>query len=79
MLSDFAKAEGPWVEALCETMADNAGLLATSQDATFQNKVHLAMQAKGFGDDEEGGGCRKRRYRSSAGGQRNCLQDNHGI
>ena len=48
VLSDFAKDDGPWVEALCEAVADNAGLLATRPDATFQNKVHLAMQAKGF-------------------------------
>jgi PTH1 family peptidyl-tRNA hydrolase len=48
VLSDFAKAERPWVEALCDIMADNAGLLAKGDDASFQNKVHLAMQAKGF-------------------------------
>jgi PTH1 family peptidyl-tRNA hydrolase len=29
-------------------IADNAALLAKGDDATFQNKVHLAMQAKGF-------------------------------
>ena len=54
VLSDFAKSDRPWVEALCEAVADNAGLLATGRDSTFQNKVHLAMQAKGFfekGDD----------------------------
>ncbi len=28
VLSDFAKNERPWVEALCEAIADNAGLLA---------------------------------------------------
>jgi peptidyl-tRNA hydrolase, PTH1 family len=48
VLSDFAKAERPWVEALCDIIADNAGLLAKGEDAGFQNKVHLAMQAKGF-------------------------------
>ena len=48
VLGDFAKAERPWVEALAEAIADNAGLLARGDDATFQNKVHLAMQAKGF-------------------------------
>jgi peptidyl-tRNA hydrolase, PTH1 family len=48
VLSDFSKADGPWVEALCGAIADNAGLLATARDSTFQNKVHLAMQAKGF-------------------------------
>ena len=48
VLSDFAKSERPWVEALCEIMADNAELLAKGEDASFQNKVHLAMDAKGF-------------------------------
>jgi PTH1 family peptidyl-tRNA hydrolase len=51
VLNDFAKAERPRFEALCDIVADNAGLLATGKDATFQNKVHLAMQAKGFGND----------------------------
>jgi peptidyl-tRNA hydrolase, PTH1 family len=50
VLNDFAKSERDWVEALCEVIADNAGLLAKGADATFQNKVHLAMQAKGFLD-----------------------------
>src|SRR5215216_516264 len=49
VLSDFAKSERPWVEALCEAIADNAALLANGKDASFQNKVHLAMDAKGFG------------------------------
>jgi peptidyl-tRNA hydrolase, PTH1 family len=48
VLNDFAKDEQPWVEALCAIIADNAELLAKGQDASFQNKVHLAMQAKGF-------------------------------
>ena len=53
VLSDFAKGERPWVEALCGIIADNAELLAKGQDATFQNKIHLAMQAKGFLDSKE--------------------------
>jgi PTH1 family peptidyl-tRNA hydrolase len=48
VLGDFAKDERPWVETLVETIADNAALLAHGEDNTFQNKVHLAMQAKGF-------------------------------
>src|SRR6266540_3211235 len=48
VLSDFAKSERPWVEALCEVIADNPELLAKGEDASFQNKVHLAMDAKGF-------------------------------
>ena len=55
VLSDFSKADRPWVEALCSVIADNAGLLATARDSTFQNKVHLAMQAKGFGTTNDNG------------------------
>ena len=50
VLSDFAKSDRPWVEALCEIVADNAELLAGGEDASFQNKIHLAMDAKGFGE-----------------------------
>jgi PTH1 family peptidyl-tRNA hydrolase len=55
VLSDFAKSERPWVEALCDVIADNAELLAKGEDASFQNKVHLAMDAKGFGRPKEPG------------------------
>jgi PTH1 family peptidyl-tRNA hydrolase len=48
VLGDFAKDEKAWVSALCDIIADNAALLACGEDASFQNKVHLAMQAKGF-------------------------------
>ena len=53
VLSDFAKDEKPLVAALCDVIADNAALLAKGQDSSFQNKVHLTMQAKGFGDKKE--------------------------
>jgi peptidyl-tRNA hydrolase, PTH1 family len=53
VLSDFAKAERDWVEALTDVIADNAELLARGQDSSFQNKVHLAMAAKGFGSAAE--------------------------
>jgi PTH1 family peptidyl-tRNA hydrolase len=55
VLSDFAKSDRAWVEALCQVVADNAGLLAKGQDASFANKVHLTMQAKGFFDKDENG------------------------
>jgi PTH1 family peptidyl-tRNA hydrolase len=54
VLSDFAKSEQAWVEALTDIVADNAELLARGQDASFQNKVHLAMHAKGFGPADDG-------------------------
>jgi PTH1 family peptidyl-tRNA hydrolase len=50
VLSDFAKPEMNWVEAVCRTVADAAPLLTDGQDASFQNKVHLALEAAGFGE-----------------------------
>jgi len=49
VLNDFAKSEEPWVEALCETLADNAALIVAGDDAGLQNRIHLAMETKGFG------------------------------
>lgn len=49
VLNDFAKSEEPWVEALCETLADNAALIVSGDDAGLQNRIHLAMETKGFG------------------------------
>ena len=54
VLGDFAKSEWAWVEALCDVIADNAPLLIEGRDSTFQNRIHLAMEAKGFdGRDDE--------------------------
>ncbi len=53
VLGDFAKSEWAWVEALCDVMADNAPLLVKDKDSSFQNKVHLAMEAKGFTDEAD--------------------------
>jgi PTH1 family peptidyl-tRNA hydrolase len=53
VLNDFAKADRPWVETLTDVIADNAGLLAQGHDASFQNKIHLAMAAKGFNGTDE--------------------------
>lgn len=50
VLGDFGKAEEPWVEDLCRACADNAALLAKGDDASFQNKVHLAMEGRGWTD-----------------------------
>ena len=40
-----------WVEAVCEAVADaRAACWRAGQDASFQNKVHLAIEAAGFAD-----------------------------
>lgn len=54
VLSDFAKADRPWVEAMCDAVADHAGQIAVDRDSTFANRVHLQMQAKGFGTKDDG-------------------------
>jgi PTH1 family peptidyl-tRNA hydrolase len=48
VLNDFGKAEMPWVEDLCRAIADHAAVLASGEDASFQNKVHLAMAGRGW-------------------------------
>jgi PTH1 family peptidyl-tRNA hydrolase len=53
VLQDFAKSERLWVETLCDIVADNVALLIEGKDSTFQNKLHLAMAAKGFVDDDD--------------------------
>jgi peptidyl-tRNA hydrolase, PTH1 family len=47
VLSNFPKEDWPWVKALVVAVADNVRLLATDA-ANFQNKVHLALELKGF-------------------------------
>jgi PTH1 family peptidyl-tRNA hydrolase len=53
VLSDFSKDEWPLVEALCDIVATDVSLLVEGKDSAFQNKVHLAMQAEGFGAGAE--------------------------
>ena len=50
VLSDFAKSETGWVDAVCRAVADAAPLLVEGRDASFQNKTHLAIEAAGFGE-----------------------------
>jgi PTH1 family peptidyl-tRNA hydrolase len=50
VLSDFAKSDIGWVDAVCRAVAEAAPSLVTGRDATFQNKVHLALEGAGFGD-----------------------------
>ncbi|MGB7036876.1 MAG: aminoacyl-tRNA hydrolase [Xanthobacteraceae bacterium] len=60
VLSDFAKSERGWLEALLAIIADNAELIVRGEDASFQNKVHLAMLAKGFGEAGDDNGNREK-------------------
>lgn len=53
VLQDFSKDEWAGVESLCDIVADNVVLLIEGKDSSFQNKIHLTMTAKGFGDDKE--------------------------
>ncbi|MGI6244233.1 MAG: aminoacyl-tRNA hydrolase [Pseudochelatococcus sp.] len=50
VLGDFGKGEFEWVDDLCRAIADSAELLAKGEDASFQNRVHLAMEARGWKD-----------------------------
>ena len=55
VLNDFGKGEGAWVDDLDRAIADHIALLAAGEDASFQNKVHLAMAGRGW-DDVKGVG-----------------------
>lgn len=50
VLNDFGKGEMGWVEDLCRATADHTVLLASGDEAGFQNKVHLAMAGRGWDD-----------------------------
>jgi PTH1 family peptidyl-tRNA hydrolase len=43
VLGDFSKADRQWLDPLIEAVSDNAALLAARDFATFQNRVHLAL------------------------------------
>lgn len=43
VLSDFAKADRAWLEPLLTAVADHIPLLVEGEEASFQNKVHLAL------------------------------------
>lgn len=49
VLSDFAKAEQSWVEAVCDGCAELAGLLVARKLEEFQSRLHLLLEARGFG------------------------------
>jgi PTH1 family peptidyl-tRNA hydrolase len=43
VLHDFAKADRDWLDPLLTAIAENAPLLARGEDASFMNRVHLAV------------------------------------
>lgn len=47
VLGDFAKAERPWVEAVCEACAEFAEFLVTGKPEEFQNRLYLKLEAGG--------------------------------
>jgi len=56
VLNDFAKAEQGWVEAVCDGCAELAGLLVARKLEEFQSRLHLLMEARGFGTINPPGG-----------------------
>ena len=59
VLGDFAKAERAQLEAFNDAVSDHVGLLVGGNDSSFQNKVHLTMQAKGFTSEDDNGSAEK--------------------
>ena len=49
VLQDFAKDEGPGWKRCAMSSPTTPRCWLEGKDSTFQNKVHLAMDAKGFG------------------------------
>ncbi len=49
VLGNFAKGDGPWVEALLDAVADAAPLLAEGQPEAFMTRVALLTQEAGQG------------------------------
>ena len=43
VLHDFATADRDWIEPRLDAVAEHAPLLAKSEDASFMNRVHLAL------------------------------------
>ncbi|MEJ6783923.1 aminoacyl-tRNA hydrolase [Aminobacter sp. Piv2-1] len=54
VLGDFAKADRAWLEALLDTIADNADLVAKGDDSGFMNKVTVGLRdtLQPTGDDD---------------------------
>lgn len=53
VLGDFQKADAAWIDPLRDAIAEYAPLLASGKDATFANKVHLALNPEAEKPDAE--------------------------
>jgi PTH1 family peptidyl-tRNA hydrolase len=53
VLNDFSKDEMGWVDTIIDAIAEDAELLVTGRAEQFQNRIHLALRAKGFGEPPE--------------------------
>ena len=53
VLHDFAKADSAWLTPLIDTVGEHAPLLAGGQDASFMNRVHLALAQSDEPDEPE--------------------------
>lgn len=47
VLHDFAKSDQDWIQPLLAAIADHSPLLAKGDDASFMNRVHLAVGREG--------------------------------
>jgi PTH1 family peptidyl-tRNA hydrolase len=47
VLHDFPKADREWIDPLLAAIAEHAPLLAKAEDASFMNRVHLAVAGQG--------------------------------
>jgi PTH1 family peptidyl-tRNA hydrolase len=53
VLHDFAKADSAWLTPLIDAVGEHAPLLAEGQDASFMNRVHLALAQSDEPDEPE--------------------------
>jgi PTH1 family peptidyl-tRNA hydrolase len=65
VLHDFAKSDQDWISPLLAAIADNAPMLARGEDASFMNRVHLAVAREGDPVADNPAGCGKARARRS--------------
>ncbi|MBB4370167.1 PTH1 family peptidyl-tRNA hydrolase [Bradyrhizobium sp. cir1] len=49
VLGNFTTLDMEWLSPMINSIVENIGLLIRNQDSSFQNKVHVALQAAGFG------------------------------